>query len=71
MVKSTKFAGWNDKPCYYCKTYDEYTELVTWMNQNRVGYFLLSSGSNGYTFQVQCNHEWFVLRWISNENTTN
>lgn len=61
-VTRSEFTGWNNHPVYYCKTYEDYTELRQWMCDNNVDCFLVSSGSGGYKFQVVTNHDWFSLR---------
>jgi hypothetical protein len=64
-VKPTTYPGWNTYPVYRVKSYDDMIEISKWMNKNKVDSFLLSSGVNGYTFQVRKNHEWFALRWLA------
>lgn len=64
-VVPTSYPGWNNYPSYLVRDYDDYIEVSKWMNKNKVESFLLSSGSNGYTFQVRKNHEWFALRWLA------
>lgn len=63
-IQLTDFPGWNEFPVYHVWKWVEYNEILNWMNKNRVKYFLLSSGANGYTFQVKTNHEWFILKWL-------
>lgn len=59
----TQYPGWNDYPVYTVRDWKRYEEVSHWMRLNRVEEFLLSSGSNGYTFQVKSNLEWFMLKW--------
>lgn len=63
-IERIGFSGWNDYPVYYCRQHRDYEEISKWMSMNKVEKFLISSGSNGYKFQVKTNHEWFVLRWM-------
>ena len=62
VVKSS-FPGWNNFPVYTCERTDDWFEVRKWLDKNSCDHFLLSSGSNGYTFQVRKNHDWFLLRW--------
>lgn len=62
-ITKTRYPGWNDHPCYHVRTNKEYDAICAWMRENKCEEFLLSSGSNGYTFQVKTNAEWFALRW--------
>lgn len=63
MINKTTYPGWNKHPVYHIDKIAEYRLIEDWMYRNECDPFLLSSGSNGYTFQVRQNHEWFVLRW--------
>ena len=63
-IQPTSYPGWNNYPTYRVGTSEDWWELCQWMRQNSVKYFLLSSGSPGYTFQVRENQEWFALRWL-------
>jgi len=63
-VERVKYPGWNKHPCYSVRSYNDYMEIVTWMIENQVDNFLVSSGGAGCIFQVKTNHDWFVLRWI-------
>lgn len=63
-ITKTSYPGWNDHPCYHVRTDKEYVAVCAWMRENKCEEFLLSSGSNGYTFQVKTNAEWFALRWL-------
>lgn len=62
VVKSS-FPGWNNFPVYTCERTDDWFEVSKWLDKNGCDHFLLSSGSNGYTFQVRKNYDWFLLRW--------
>ncbi len=62
-VEPTSYPGWNNHPTYHVGTFADWEEICMWMYKNKVEHFLLSSGSNGYTFQVRDNKEWFALRW--------
>lgn len=57
--------GWGVDPryTYCCRTTDAWYEVSSWMQQCGVDYFMLSSGGNGYIFNVESNHDWFLLRW--------
>lgn len=62
-IKLRRTAEWVQHPIYTVSTFKDYEEITRWMRANGVEHFLLSSGFNGYTFQVKHNHEWFALRW--------
>lgn len=62
-VESTSYPGWAGYPTYIVRTFQEWLDIYGWMRENKVEHFLLSSGSNGYIFQVRENKEWFALRW--------
>lgn len=63
QVEKTSYPGWNQYPVYRCKTTADWHEVSTWMRKNSCDHFLLSSGSNGYVFQVRENYFLFLLRW--------
>lgn len=63
-VEKVSFSRWGNHPIYTVNSYDEYREISTWMRQNEVENFLLSSGGHCYVFQVRRNHELFLLRWL-------
>lgn len=65
-VESYAYTGWGNNPTctYRCRTTDAWYEVSSWMRQNEVEFFMLSSGSNGYIFEVSSLHDWFVLKWI-------
>lgn len=50
-------------PIYVCKTLSDYLGVACWMDQNDTKYFLISSGSSGYYFEVRTNTELFALVW--------
>ncbi len=62
-IERTSYPGWNNHPSYHVNSFTDYMEICQWMYKNEVEHFLLSSGSNGYTFQVRDKKEWFMLRW--------
>ncbi len=62
-VERTSYPGWAGHPTYLVRNFKDYEEVCLWMYKNKVEHFLLSSGSNGYTFQVRDKKEWFMLRW--------
>ncbi len=62
-VEPTSYPGWAGHPTYRVSNFQDWLDIVGWMIQNKVEYFLLSSGSGGYTFQVRDKKEWFMLRW--------
>ena len=62
-VEPTSYPGWHGHPTYLVRTFEDYEEICMWMYKNKVEHFLLSSGGNGYTFQVRGGKEWFMLRW--------
>lgn len=49
--------------CYSVKASD-IAEIAKWMHENGVGYWHVSSGPEGYGFQVTSNKEWFALKWL-------
>lgn len=63
QIKTTKFPGWNQHPCYWVEKFEDYNTVTQWMNKNSIRWFLLASGS-GYTFQVQDNNALFLLTWL-------
>jgi hypothetical protein len=62
-IERTSYPGWVGHPTYLVRTVENWWEIRQWMYKNKVEHFLLSSGSNGYTFQVRENKEWFMLKW--------
>jgi uncharacterized secreted protein with C-terminal beta-propeller domain len=62
-VMKTSYPGWNNHPVYYCSKFEDWHEISSWMYKNESDHFLLSSGSNGYIFQVRANLALFLLRW--------
>ena len=62
-VHKGTYSGWNDYPVYTVSGFQDWLDLVGWMRENKVEHFLLSSGFQGYTFQVKSNAEWFALKW--------
>ena len=64
-ITKTSYPGWNDHLCYYVRTIKEYDAVRAWMRENHCEEFMLSSGSNGYTFQVTTNADWFALKWAN------
>lgn len=63
-VEPTSYPGWAGHPTYLVRSFEDFIEISKWMFHNKVEHFLLSSGSNGYIFQVRKNVEWFMLRWL-------
>ena len=63
-VELCRYSGWNDYPSYRVRMFQDWLDIYDWMNKNDVEHFLLSSGGNGYEFQVKTNHEWFALKWL-------
>lgn len=64
-VESYAYTGWGNNPActYRCRTTDAWYKVSSWMRQNDVEFFILSSGGRGYVFEVESRHEWFMLRW--------
>lgn len=62
-VEPTSYPGWGNHPSYLVRTFKDYQEVCMWMYKNQVEHFLLSSGPEGYTFQVREKKEWFMLKW--------
>lgn len=50
--------------CYVAKEREEFNEICVWMNQNNVDYWHVSSGPEGYGFQVKSQIDWFNLKWL-------
>jgi hypothetical protein len=64
VVERVSYPGWDDYPVYHCKEgFDYYISVGLWCAENNVETFLIWVSTDGYTFQVKSNHEWFVLRW--------
>lgn len=57
---------WGSKyPMFWCRVFEDYREIIKWMRENDVEYFLWSSGSGGYIFDVRGDRAaWFALRWL-------
>jgi len=52
-------------PMFRCKTKKDYDEIKQWMCKNNVEWFLWSSGSGGYIFDVRGdNAALFKLTWL-------
>ena len=52
-------------PIYRCESIDDYNEITKWMWENDVEYFLWSSGSGGYIFDVRGDNDvLFKLVWL-------
>ena len=64
IAERTTYCGWNDYPVYLVREYNDYRSIAAWLRQNECDEFLLSTGPNGYIFQIRKNHEWFALRWV-------
>ncbi len=63
-VERYDFNSWSSQyPMYRCRRFEDYQELIWWMRDNGVKYFLWSTGSGGYIFDVRENAEWFELKW--------
>ena len=50
--------------CYIVAKLAEFYEIVSWMYENNVDHWHVSSGPEGYGFQVKSNVEWFNLKWL-------
>lgn len=52
--------------CYTVRTLPEFYDICIWMEQNNVAYWHVSSGPEGYGFQVKGtdNLAWFNLKWL-------
>jgi hypothetical protein len=63
---SNIYPGWNQYPAYTISKYnqEEFDELFRWCRQMQVETFSLSFGGGQHTFQVETNHELFVLKWL-------
>lgn len=64
IVEQYNYPGWSNHPSFRIKSYNDFIDVCEWMHQNKVEHFLLSSGSNGYIFQVRKGLDWFLLRWV-------
>lgn len=49
---------------YFVDTFQEFLDIMGWMNNNDVGYLHESSSPHGYGFSIRKNIEWFRLRWL-------
>ena len=61
-MKLTEKYGYGPN-CYVVRP-SELDEIVKWMHENSVGYWHVSSGPEGFGFQVTSNVEWFNLKWL-------
>lgn len=49
--------------CYVIK-HEHLGELTSWLYQNNVDWWHVSSGPEGIGFQIRDKIEWFNLRWL-------
>lgn len=49
--------------CYTVQYLWEFDRIRDWMEENSVEWLHLSSGPEGYGFQVTSNADWFNLKW--------
>ena len=61
-----RYPGWTDHPVYTISHYTpkEAEEFFTWCCIYQVETFSLGVGNSRWTFQVESNHELFVLKWL-------
>ncbi len=50
--------------CYVVRYIWELDRIRRWMHENGVDHWHVSSGPEGYGFQVTSNVEWFNLKWL-------
>lgn len=50
--------------CYTVRYLWEFDQIRNWMYRNDVDYLHVSSGPEGYGFQVKSNIDWFNLKWL-------
>ncbi len=63
MIKLTPKTGYGPN-CYVVKNMQDWYDIIIWMNENAVDHWHVSSGPEGYGFQVTSNVEWFNLKWL-------
>lgn len=49
---------------YFVKNFQEFLEIMSWMQKNNVDYLHESSSMHGYGFSIRKNFEWFSLKWL-------
>jgi hypothetical protein len=49
---------------YFVNTFQEFLDIMGWMNNNDVSYLHESSSPHGYGFSIRKNIEWFKLKWL-------
>jgi hypothetical protein len=61
-----RYPGWAQYPVYTISKYteNEANEVFRWCHQMQVDTFSLGVGNGRHTFQVETNHELFVLKWL-------
>lgn len=61
-----RYPGWNQYPVYTISqcTQEEVDDFYRTCARLQISTFLLSSGGRHQTFQVETNHELFVLQWL-------
>lgn len=62
-MKFRQVHGWGQN-CYMVGDFRKFDEICLWMRQHEIEYLHLSSGPEGYAFQVKSNIEWFNLKWL-------
>lgn len=51
-------------PNCYTVSHEHFNEVMKWLHENSISYWHVSSGPEGYGFQVTSNVEWFNLKWL-------
>lgn len=62
-MKVYQVAGY-PKNHYFVKDFQEFLNIMVWMNKNDVSFLHESSSIHGYGFSVRKNIEWFRLKWL-------
>lgn len=50
--------------CYIVRHFEELEQIRRWCYENNVDHWHVSSGPEGFGFQVKSNVEWFNLKWL-------
>jgi hypothetical protein len=50
--------------CYTVRHLHEWDYIRSWLCMNKIDWWHVSSGPEGYGFQVKDNIEWFNLKWL-------
>jgi hypothetical protein len=60
MIEPYPYGSWGPD-CY--RIMHDVDAVLIWLHQNRVDYWTVSTGSNGYVIQIKSDTTMFNLRW--------